>query len=242
MLPIDQSSLEKFQKIKELFFARTKVPEEENWKKLTNNDIWLKIVAQVVIVGRSDPWDKLRARTDLKEKIAWESLQRIESQDELTRTVNQVLLAVGTRYASSTLSKSVKAQALAHNLNVLKGYNDGPKGFLQKISEFRGPATDIMKIRFVMDSFIYIKNKGARDLLMELGLVRNAIALDVRLRNVLQKAGFRVPNGFQGSSLIYEKIEKDILNKICAPLRLAGVEFDRMLYQNYQDILDLKLE
>jgi len=76
---------------------------------------------------------------------------------------------------------------------------------------------------------------------MELGLVRNAIALDVRVQNVLQKMGVETPTQIASSPRLYDEIENEILTKICRPLGILGVEFDRMLYQNYNDLIEMEL-
>jgi hypothetical protein len=239
MLQIAKEHLEKFEEIKRLFHSKTKVPVENNWRSRTNNEIWLEIVAQVVVVGRSEPWEKLKDDDELLRQISYEKLVQIQDQGKLVNAINNVLLKIGARYASSDISKSVKAKALAHNLNKLKSFEEGPKGFMKQLADIKGPDGDRAKIQRVMNNFMYIKNKGARDLLMELGVVRNAIALDARIQAIFQKVGVQMPNNFSGNSKIYEEIENDILNKICAPLGLLGVEFDRMLYQNYVEIMKI---
>ena len=88
-----------------------------------------------------------------------------------------------------------------------------------------------------MSEIKYIKTKGARDFLMELGIVENAIAFDVRVQNVLQKIGINLPKKFTANPTLYSKIENEILEKICMPLSISGVMFDRMIYQNYNQIL-----
>lgn len=241
MLHITQEHVVKFRRMKELFLSKTRVPAEGNWKSKSSNDIWMEIVAQVVVVGRSDPWDRLKSNVDLKNRISWDSLLKIQNQDEIKKTINQVLLSVGTRYASHDISKSIKAKALSHNFNALKSFEYGPKGFLEKLSEFNGVDADRFRIRSVMSTLMYIKNKGARDLLMELGLVRNAIALDVRVQTVLQEVGIEFSEGFQSNPKLYDEVETDLLTKVCAPLGISGVEFDRMLYQNYQRIIGMQL-
>jgi len=239
MLHVIKEHLERFEQIKRLFYSKTKVPVENNWRSRTSNEIWLEIVAQVVVVGRSEPWERLKENTELIKKISYENLVQIQDQDKLRSAINNVLLKIGARYASSDISKSVKAKALAHNLNMLKRLEEGPKGFMKRLVEFKGSDGDRAKIGCVMNSFMYIKNKGARDLLMELGVVRNAIALDARIQAIFQKVGIQMPENFGGNSKIYEEIENDILNKICTRLGLLGVEFDRMLYQNYEEIVKM---
>lgn len=238
MLQVTREHLEKFGKIKGLFYHKTKVPLENNWRLRTNNGIWLEFVAQVVVVGNSKPWDRLREDDELRNRIAYENLLQIRSREELVGVINHVLLMVGARYASSNVEKSVKAKALAYNLNLLKSFEDGPKGLMMKLAEMSGPDGDKAKIRYIMDRFMYIKSKGARDLLMELGLVRNAIALDARVQAVFHKIGIPMPKitNFR----LYEIVENEILTKICEPLGLLGVEFDRMLYQFKDEIMKME--
>ena len=235
MLQINQEHILRFKQIKRIFYSKTNVPIKDNWRLRTSNEIWFEIVAQVVVVGRSEPWEKLKSDAKLLRQISYENLVKIQDPYELRNVINDVLLKVGTRYASSDVSKSIKAKALAHNVNVLKRFEEGPKGFMKYLANFKDPNGDRAKIQFVMNNLMYIKNKGARDLLMELGAVRNAIALDARIQAIFKKIGIKMPENLSNYK-IYQQIEDDILNKICCPLKLLGVEFDRMLYQNYQEI------
>jgi tRNA G18 (ribose-2'-O)-methylase SpoU len=92
-----------------------------------------------------------------------------------------------------------------------------------------------------MSKFKYIKSKGARDFLMYLGLVRDAIALDARIQKVLKKIGIipdkdKVIEKIKNNSKLYDEVEEELLLKVCKPLNLSGIEFDRMIYQNYEEI------
>lgn len=239
MLIIDTNQIKIFETIKKLFLSKTEIPEKDNWKAQTNNDIWLKVVTQVIAVGSSTPVHRFIKRLDFKQQVSYNKLIDIESQEALERTINRVLRAVGTRYASSDISKCRKTKALAHNLTVFKDLQEDPKGLLTKLSELKGRNSDQQKIRYIMKNFKYLQSKSARDYLMELGLVQNAIALDVRIRTILTKTGINIPKAFETNHKLYEQIEKDLLNHLCVPLDLSGVEFDRMLYQNYEDILKM---
>lgn len=190
------------------------------------------------MVGGSEPYEKFDKRVYLKQKVAFNSLIKLEDDREVKKRVNQVLRAVGTRYASSDISKCRKTNALAHNLKMLKSFEGGPKGFLKELSRF---SSDKRKIDYVIHSLEYIKNKGARDLLMELGLVRNAIAFDSRLKNVFHKIGLETPEHFETSSKLYNEVESEIKTRVCVPLGISAVELDRMLYQNYEEIMKMKL-
>jgi hypothetical protein len=239
MLIIEENHLQIFETIKRLFLSKTEVPEKDNWKAQTNNDIWLKLITQVIVVGSSTPAHRFNNSPDLKKQVSYNKLLEIENQEELELIINRVLRAVGTRYASFDISKCRKTKALAHNLTILKDFKEGPKGLLTKLSEFKEKNSDQERIRYLMKNFKYLQSKSARDYLMELGLIQNAIALDVRIRTILTKVGISPPKGFENNHRLYDQIEKDLLNHICVPLELSGVEFDRMLYQNYENILTM---
>jgi hypothetical protein len=118
MLIIDKNQLQTFETIKKLFLSKTTIPEKDNWKAQTNNTIWLKVITQIIVVGSSTPAHRFNKRPDLKKHVSYNKLLEIENQEELELTINRVLRAVGTRYASSDISKCRKTKALAHNLTV----------------------------------------------------------------------------------------------------------------------------
>jgi hypothetical protein len=233
MLEINQIQLDCFKSIKNAFYEKTKFPEFNNWMQLSNNDIWLHIVVQVMVVGRSSPYEEFNNNERLKQEINYESLISIRNDSEIAKTINHVLRSVGTRYAQSDANKCLKTKALVHNFKFLTGYLGGPKEFLNTLSQLK---EDKEHVQLVIDSLKFIKNKGARDLLMELGIVKDAIALDVRIRNIFAKLQINTPKNFSNSR-IYDQVENDILSKICRPLDLTGVELDRILYQNYAAIM-----
>jgi hypothetical protein len=183
ILNITRDHLAKLELIKQKFLGKTCLPKPDNWKDLCNNQIWLKVIGQVMLVGSSLPEKKFSGQ--LKEKVSYDKLLKIkDDENQLNKVIHEVLRAVKTRYASASIEKCRKTKALVHNFKVLSEYKDGPKGFLEEISKL---STDKEKIKYVMSKFKYIKSKGARDFLMDLGLVRDAIAIDVRMQNVLKK-------------------------------------------------------
>jgi len=239
MLEIKKEHLQRFEQIKKQFLEKTRVPKENNWRRWINDEIWRYIIEQVIVVGNSKPAEKFRKDVDLRRQVSYKELAKIKDENKVKRKINYVLRAVGTRYASSNILKCKKTDALAHNLRVLKTFNDGPKGLLRRLSEFEGPFADKRKIKYLMKNFKYVQSKSARDFLMELGTIKNAIALDIRIQNIFTKVGVHIPKGFEGNPKLYDEIERDILEKVCKPLNLIGVELDRMLYQNYRDITNM---
>jgi len=239
MLEIKKEHLQRFEQIKKQFLEKTEVPKENNWRQWTNDEIWLHIFEQVIVVGNSKPAERFNKDTKLRNQVSYEKLAKIREEDDLKKEINHVLRSVGARYASSNISKCRKTNALAHNLKVLKSFKDGPKGLLKRLSEFEGLYADKRKIKYLMTVFKYMQSKSARDFLMELGVVRDAVALDIRAQNIFAKIGVQIPKKFQADPKLYDEIERDILEKVCEHLNLSGVEFDRMLYQNYRSIMNM---
>lgn len=240
---INKEHIDKLKFIKQMYFRRTAVPELNNWKSWSNNDIWLHMISQVIVVGGSVPSHKFYKNSQLRKFVSYNRLSTIKDKSRLEKDINYVLRAVGARYASKSVKKCRKTQALAHNFKVLSGWEDGPKGLLKRISEFKGPNESKRKIKYLMEIFEFIQSKSARDFLMELGLVRDAIALDVRIQNVLgKKVGIKMPKGLENNSKLYDNVESELLSKICKPLKLSGVQFDRMIFQNYDKIIKMEFD
>ncbi len=92
------------------------------------------------------------------------------------------------------------------------------------------------RVKHVWRDLAYIKNKGARDLLIELDLGRSLITLDVRALNVLKWAGAKLPEKVQSNPAQYEALESAVLREVCARVGLTGAEFDRIIYWNYEEL------
>lgn len=239
---ITKKHIERLKLIRDTFLKTTDVPSPDNWKYLSNNDIWLRFITQVMVVGGSAPAERFMQNSKLKRDVSYNKLFKIEERKCLEEKINNVLRKVGTRYASQSPEKCKKTQALVHNLKVLKKFKGGPKTLLRKLSEFKGRNESKRKAKYLMKIFKYFKSKSARDFLMGLGLTSNAIALDVRLQNILKnKVRLDLPERIASDPELYDKTEQELLSEVCAFLNLSGVEFDRMLYQNYDKIKNMVL-
>ena len=86
------------------------------------------------------------------------------------------------------------------------------------------------------DEMADIKNKGARDLLIELGLVLNAIALDTRLKSVLKRLGANLPDDITTNRARYRSLEQELLSKICIPCSITGGHLDRILFNRWKEV------
>ena len=230
MIHVDENVLEVFRRVKDLFLSNTKLPRKDFWRSLDDNEIWLHVVKQVIVVGASRPAKKLDEKPGLKEEINYHRLTALidEHEDEVEDIIRKVLLNVGARFYRN------KARALTWNLRVLKMKEGSPRLLLVKLSEMK---EEMDRVRYLVKNFKYIKRKGARDLLIELGLAQNVIALDQRIINILEKLDINFDKKFVRKDDLYCEVEKELISKICKPLGLSGAQFDRMLYQNYDSIL-----
>jgi thermostable 8-oxoguanine DNA glycosylase len=233
------AAIDKLRLIKRRFLPSTELPELGLWKRKSNNGLWMEFVFQVIVVGNSAPAGVLSGSPKLKREISWARLGRISSDPQVAKIVNRVLRAVGTRYASRVPGKCKKTRALVRNLRRLQRFRGGPRGLFQTLAAFDGPGGDARKVKYLMAEFDYFGSKSARDFLMSLGMITGAIALDVRLQKVLKKVGITVPGDLATSVRSYDEFERRLIAKVCKPLGLTAVQLDKMVYQNYDDIMAL---
>jgi hypothetical protein len=235
MKPIDKLRI-----VKRRFLRKTEVPDPDEWRRCTNNDIWLRFIYQVGVVGGAAPVDFLAANKALRNLVSYSRMKKMSLRTSRAIAINGVLRSAGIRYASADPEKCKKTQALARNFERLDSFSGGPKGLLALLNTFDGPQRDLRRVKYMMKVFPYFKSKSARDFLMGVGLVTQAIALDVRLQNVLNRVGFPVPSSVASNVQVYDQAERRLLTEVCPALGLTGVQFDRMIYQNYEEIMDIR--
>lgn len=236
---ISKEHIRKFKKIRDKYLRVTAIPEKNDWKGMQNNTIWQHLFVQVMVVGRASPADEFYEHPELRKRVSYEQLLAFNNEDRVRKRIHSVLKATGTRYVGPDIEKDKKAKALTRVFKRLRNFKGGPKALLRIVSQFGGENRDMRRIKYLMAVFrggCFIQSKGARDFLMGIGLVRNAIAIDIRVKTVLENAGITFPEGFEKKPAVYDRIEERILNKICKPLGLKGVQFDRMLFRNYEYI------
>lgn len=218
--------------------AGTNFPRKDNWKKSDNNDLWNDMVIQVMVVGGSDGAERYSDIPKIQRLIKFDSLVKVNDYNKVAKAINYVLREAGVRYASADMKKCIKTKALVHNFKILKGTKNGFKGILERISEFYGQNADIRKVKYLMKIFRYIKSKSARDFLMGQGICTNTIAIDIRIQNIFKSINLTIPDAVLSSPTIYDQVEKEIVTEICSPIKIEPMKFDRILYQNYDSILD----
>ena len=215
------------------FLPVTKVPEPGRWRNLNDDQIWKDTIYQVAVVGGSSSVPRLQASNDAQKALKYERLRGLNHQQRL-RTINRVLRATHVRYASSDVAKCHKSMALSRNFDFLSSFTGGPRGYLKSLATLSDDNARIVRVEGDMS---YIKLKGARDFLAGLGLVTDMIAFDVRLLKILRSVGIELPPDVATNSNSYKLLQDALIAQVCVPLRINGVALDRILYQNYEQIL-----
>lgn len=216
-----------------LAVARPHFPARDHWMSVDDASLWRKILSQVCVVGNTTPWDNLAASGAPEADLSFSSLTARSQSSQLT-TIHRCLREYGVRYVTKKASTCRKSQALASNLKKLRELPGGAKAYLGGLSKL---PDDRNRVYQVKRDWAYIKNKGARDLLIDLDLGRSLIAFDVRVLNVLGAAGMEVPADVQADEAQYEELQKALVKDVCEPASLTGAEFDRVLFRNYDAII-----
>lgn len=199
-----------------------------SWRKRCEDELWLRVLSQVVVAGNAAPEYTLRTSAAVKEKLGFRRLKKLSPQRR-RRAIHGVLRAIGTRYVGKS-TKNAKVDAALHNFHALCDAG-GPKRFFQGIAAL--PSVD-KRIEYLSGNLAFYKKKGCRDTLIDLQLARDCMALDRRLTRILTCLGARVPRSLNKH---YEEIEKALIDKVAHRCGLSGGELDRILFQNYGDIM-----
>jgi hypothetical protein len=225
ILNITQKCIDQLKIISDKHLPNIEISPEHNWKNKSNDDLWLDVFKQVVVVGNSRP--VASGKIDKYEQTI--AYAKLKNENNAREIIHKVLREIGAMWVGDDIDKDVKAKCLSKNLNYFKHYQNEVKGFFTYVAGLDEKA----RIRYAAKQLEYIGDKSARDLLMELGLIRNSIALDVRIVKSLRNLGVNIPDNYNDKK-IYPEIEKEILENICKPLDLEGVELDRLLYNTYK--------
>ncbi len=232
MLRVNPAQLDTFRRIRGMY-PKAKLPGRNAWRHKSDNEVWLQVMSQIVVVGRAAPAERLRERT-IRSRIAWGKV-RLMTQSQARKAIWTVLREIRARYAGRDPGTCRKTAALIRNLQFFKAYPGGPKAFIRDVATLKGTSQE--KIDFVAQRLSYIKNKGARDFLTTgFGLVKDHIALDARVRGVLKLVGVKIPTPALSSPLLYAEVERDLVKQVCRPLGMSGAEFDQLLFVHSGEI------
>jgi hypothetical protein len=200
----------------------------KSWKHRTPDELWLRVLSQIVVAGNAAPGDTLRNSPAVRERLGYSRLKKLPTRLR-RQQIHRVLHAIGTRYVGKK-SRSVKIDAAVYNFQVLIDAG-GPLEFFKEVAAERGTQA---RAKYLSDKLKFYKRKGCRDTLIELQLARDCLALDQRLKKVLLGVGAKIRGSVDQQ---YEEIERELLLRVSKPNGLSGGQLDRILFQNYGDIM-----
>jgi hypothetical protein len=228
---LTSTTIKKLKAIVDKYRDVVPAPVPGNWSTKGDSELWASVLVQIAVVGSAASGDAVKdALPDLN---AWyEGLLAMTTRQRL-KAIHGLLRKAGVRYAAEDISKCRKAAAANDNFEVLASY-DGPKSYFMKVATIPHEG---WRIAAVADDLAYVKNKGARDLLIGLGLVERAIAFDTRLVKVLEHLGANLPGDIAANKPKYKALEAELIETVCVPSAITGGHFDRILFGRYKEIV-----
>lgn len=201
------------------------------WLQWTNDDLWRKVLGQIAVVGRAEPGERLQHDPKVRRRVSIQRLKRFRTDAQLQSYLHGVFAKLKVRYVGKSWRNDRKAAAAVKNFRRLTDDGNTPRKFFQQIAN----QTEQERIEALKRELAFFGDKGARDTLIELRLAKNCMALDARIYGVLKKVGVKV-----SPPDIFKQIERELIGKVATPLGMSGALLDRVLFQNYNRILEQK--
>lgn len=228
---LTSATIKKLITIVEKYKNDVPAPVSGNWKAKEDGDLWASVLGQIAVVGSAASGEAVKnALPDWNEWYA--RLLKMNSKQRLQK-IHRLFRKAGVRYATEDISKCKKTDAANYNFEVLASYG-GPKSYFKKVATI---PHESWRIAAVADDLAYVKNKGARDLLIGLGLVERAIAFDTRVMSVLKHLGAELPDDIAASKRRYKALETELIEKVCVPNKITGGHLDRILFNRSKEII-----
>jgi hypothetical protein len=209
---------------------RTAAKLPKPWNHRTADELWWKIVGEIAAQGNARAGFVIENSYEAKRQISLPRLKAFRTDSKRLQHIHWVFVTIRGRYVGKNFRRDPKSKADLRNFHTMTG-KGGPKSFFRRIAN---ESSESARIEALQELAGY-GPKTARDTAIELGLAKNCLALDTRLRALLGAVGA------QTNRASYDAIEKALLTKVVRP-RLTGGQLDRILFQNYDKILaDIKL-
>jgi hypothetical protein len=159
MIVVTEDQLRRIAEIRDAFPDTPLVPPDGAWREASADTVWIRLVSQVVVVGRAAPAKRLW-EPSIRQRIAWERVSTIADADA-REAIWGVLREIKARYAGRDAGSCRKTAGIMKNRAYLMQFPGGPKVFLETAATM--PGDDQARIDFVIKHLSFIKNKGARD-------------------------------------------------------------------------------
>jgi hypothetical protein len=200
----------------------------KSWKKRTDDELWRRVLSQIVVVGRAEPGHRLQHDPTIARQLSIRRLRAFHRDAELQKHLHDVFVKIGVRYTGKNWRSDKKAKAGTKNFRTLIKAG-GPRKFFEKVAKLQNEDDRIAALQGALK---FYGSKGSRDTLIELRLAENCMALDVRIFRVLERVGVKI-----SPEDIYKQVEKELIRKVAKPLGISGAQLDRILFGKYREIL-----
>jgi thermostable 8-oxoguanine DNA glycosylase len=199
---------------------------------VSDDDVWNLVLGQVSVVGSAASGERLLSSKTAMSALRYRRLVRLNAAAR-TREIHRKLRAHGVRYVTRRPANCAKTRALVRNLAFLENSPGGPSCYIRQLAALPSEEDRIAR---VSKDLAFIKLKGSRDFLAELGLATNVIAFDVRVLGILRAVGMKLVPNTTSSRKSYERLQALLLREVCAPEGVTGVVLDRILFWNAAEI------
>jgi len=227
-------AIQSLRRVVRLFRNKTKphYPRPHRWRRLGDDDVWNLVLGQVSVVGSAASGERLLSSRTAMRALRYRRLLRLGAAAR-TREIHRLLRAHGVRYVTLEPAKCAKTRALVRNLALLEEFPGGPSGYIRRLATLPSEEDRIAR---VSKDLAFIKLKGSRDFLAEVGLATDVIAFDVRVLGILRALGLKLAPNTTSSRKSYEQLQAMLLREVCAPEGVTGVVLDRILFWNAAEI------
>lgn len=211
--------------------ASVHVPAQGAWKAMGDGQLWAAVLGQIAVVGGAKSGDQLAA--ELGDGLeAWYVKLKATNLAARRREIHRRYQRAGVRYVTANASTCKKTNSAVYDFELLESYG-GPRRYFANLSQV---PVEAWRIGIVSDEMTYIRHKGARDLLIGLGLVEDAVAFDSRLQAVLKNLGAELPADLATNRVKYKMLEQELIAKVCIPCGVTGGHLDRILFRKWKEI------
>src|SRR6185369_8883679 len=92
----------------------------EPWTKRTEDELWRRVLSQIVVVGRAEPGYRVQHDRRIAGQLTIRKLKALKTEAELRKYLHQIFVRIGVRYAGDSWRTDGKARAGARNFRVLQ--------------------------------------------------------------------------------------------------------------------------
>jgi thermostable 8-oxoguanine DNA glycosylase len=213
--------------------TKAQMPVHGAWRSMDSEELWKHLLRIIIAMGRSAPSYRLIASPDF-ERLTLRSMKVFQDKngtDALVKRVHETLARYGVRYCSPKKETSLKARAIAANLNEPAVVDGAEFVLLKNMRNAADPR------RYLMDEVHGYGMKSASEFLTEIGYSQDYMAFDSRLKRAFTLLFDRDFDRIINTQWDYRDVETVFREEICPELGIRPPELDAIVFWNYGDIL-----